>query len=399
MALVPAAASSPRRLLAVSPVAAPGGAEMALVRFLRRLDPERWRPVIASPAGDGVPDLARDHGWPWRELDCGPLPAGPRNAARGIASWPRARALARDSDVVYLNGAVTGRLLPAVRRLRRNRPDRRDHHRRHDRPSHHDRPGRHDRPSHHDRPSRHSHPVTVLHVHDLVRRVPPMWRTADLRLVPTEAVSHRLAPLSCHVVGCPIELDPPHEAPPPWPERAEANGPVIGFVGRFEPRKGPLDLIRAAPLIRRAQPAARVVLVGGDPYAGDPDYLARVHAEGGSVECYSWARDGAALMCHLDVLVLPSHEEPFGTVLAEAMAVGTPVVATRVGGLPEVVPDGIAGLLVPPGDPPALAGAVLTVLARRDELAAGAREAARRFDADRYARRVETLILDAGHSV
>ena len=71
-------------------------------------------------------------------------------------------------------------------------------------------------------------------------------------------------------------------------------------------------------------------------------------------------------MRHLDVLVLPSYQEPFGTVLAEAMAVGTPVVATRVGGLPEVVDDGVTGRLVAPGRPGRLAAAVLEVLAHRD---------------------------------
>ena len=74
-------------------------------------------------------------------------------------------------------------------------------------------------------------------------------------------------------------------------------------------------------------------------------------------------------MRHLDVLVLPSHQEPFGTVLAEAMAVGTPVVATRVGGLAEVVQDGVTGRLVAPGDPAALAagGARRAQPARGDE--------------------------------
>jgi glycosyltransferase involved in cell wall biosynthesis len=79
-------------------------------------------------------------------------------------------------------------------------------------------------------------------------------------------------------------------------------------------------------------------------------------------------------------------------VLAEAMAVGTPVVATRVGGLPEVVRDGVDGALVPPGRPDALAAAVARVLARRDELGANAARSARRFSADDYARRVEPLL-------
>jgi glycosyltransferase involved in cell wall biosynthesis len=74
------------------------------------------------------------------------------------------------------------------------------------------------------------------------------------------------------------------------------------------------------------------------------------------------------------------------------MAVGTPVVATRVGGLAEVVDDGVTGALVEPGEPDALAKAVLEVLGRRETMGAAAREAAQRFGADAYADRVEALI-------
>lgn len=97
-------------------------------------------------------------------------------------------------------------------------------------------------------------------------------------------------------------------------------------------------------------------------------------------------------MRHLDVLVLPSRQEPLRTVLAEAMIVGTPVVATRVGGLAEVVQDGVTGRLVAPGDPEALAAGVLDVLGRREAMSVAARTAARRFGADDYADRVERLI-------
>ena len=97
-------------------------------------------------------------------------------------------------------------------------------------------------------------------------------------------------------------------------------------------------------------------------------------------------------MRHLDVLVAPSRSEPFGTVLSEAMAVGTPVVATRVDGLVEVVQDGVNGELVEPDDPPALAAAVLRVLADREAMGAAGRESAKRFGADVYAERVEALI-------
>lgn len=332
------------RLLAVCAVPHPGGAETGLLRLLRRLGPA-WSATLATPA----PGPLDDAGFPVERLDPGPLRGGRAGAVRAVASWPRARRLARAHDVVYLNGTVTARLLPAIPRSIR----------------------------------------TVLHVHDMVERVPRHWRRADVVLADSAAVAARLDGLEAHVVGCPVELDPP-PTEAPWPPRSDGV-PVVGFVGRIEPRKGPLDLVEAAPSIRAAHPDARIVLVGDDPYGSDPVYAARVRAAG-DVEQYGWASGAPGLMRHLDVLVAPSREEPFGTVLAEAMAVGTPVVATHVDGLPDTVRHGETGLLVPPGDPRALADAVVAVLADRDRMSANARAHARRFDADVYAARVAALI-------
>lgn len=329
-----------RRLLAVCAVAHPGGAEMALLRLLSRID---WDVTLTTPG----PGPLGDAGYSCEQLSVGGLARG--TGARAIAAWPRARRLANGADAVYLNGTVCGRLLPALRGRR-----------------------------------------TILHVHDIVDRVPRIWRGADVVLAASQAVADRLAPLKAHVVYCPVELDPP-QAAPPWPP---GGGPVVGFVGRIEPRKGPLDLALAAPAIKAAVPAARVVIVGADPYMSDPGYFARVRSAD-QVEHYDWVSNAAGLMRHLDVLVAPSRQEPFGTVLAEAMAVGTPVVATRVGGLAEVVTDGVDGRLVEPGDPRALAAAVVDVLGRSEQMGAAARAAARRFDADDYARRVERLLAPA----
>jgi glycosyltransferase involved in cell wall biosynthesis len=231
---------------------------------------------------------------------------------------------------------------------------------------------------------------TVLHVHDIVDRVPRFWSRADALLADSQAVADRLPGLGAHVVYCPVELEVPDQ-PAPWPP---GDGPVVGFVGRLEPRKGPLDLARAAPAIRAGAPGARIVLVGDDPYGSAPGYVERVRAADG-VEHVPWVADGAAVMRHLDVLVAPSRQEPFGTVLAEAMAAGTPVVATRVGGLAEVVADGETGRLVAPGRPDELAAAVLEVLGRRAQMGAAARERAQRFGADAYADRVEAILLQA----
>jgi glycosyltransferase involved in cell wall biosynthesis len=341
------AATTSRRLLAVTAVDHPGGAETTLLRLLSRLEARDWQITLTSPGHGPLRDAARAAGHEWAPLPVGGLGSG--QGARAVISWPRARGLARTTDVVYLNGAVCGRLLPALPGGRARR---------------------------------------VLHVHDIVGRVPRFWRRADLVLAASGAVAQRLSDLPSHVVYGPVEDRPPR-APAPWPT---ADGPVVGFVGRVEPRKGPLDLVRAAPAIRRAVPAARVVVVGDDPYGTDPAYTAAVLGSP-EVESFPWSANAPGLMRHLDVLVLPSRQEPFGTVLAEAMAVGTPVVATRVGGLAEVVRDGVTGRLVDPGSPDQLAAAVLDVLAHRDQMSAAATVDAKRFDADRYTELIEGLIV------
>jgi glycosyltransferase involved in cell wall biosynthesis len=331
------------KLLAVNAVDHPGGAEVGLLRLAARLRERDWEVTLTSPHEGALSEA----GYPWLRLDVGGLGQG--EGARAVASWPRALRLAQRFDVFYLNSTVCGRLLPALRGVR-----------------------------------------SVLHVHDIVDRVPRHWAQADVVLADSQAVADRLDGLAAKVVYCPVELDPP-PADAPWAKDNGHAGPVVGFVGRIEPRKGVLDLIAAAPAIRAGSPGAQVVIVGDDPWDAFPDYLAQVRAAR-DVLHVPWHENAPGLMRHLDVLVVPSHQEPFGTVISEAMAVGTPVVATRVGGLAEVVDDGVTGLLVEPGDPDALAAAVLEVLGRRDAMSAAARQAARRFGADAYADRVEPLI-------
>jgi glycosyltransferase involved in cell wall biosynthesis len=329
------------KLLAVNAVDHPGGAEVGLLRLAARLRERGWEVTLTSPSEGPISEA----GYPWLRLDVGGLGHG--EGARAVGSWPRALRLAQRFDIVYLNSTVCGRLLPALRGTR-----------------------------------------SILHVHDIVDRVPRHWSSADVVLADSQAVADRLNGLDAHVVYCPIELDPP-PADPPWPRNG--NGPVIGFVGRIEPRKGVLDLIAAAPSIRERSPGAQVVIVGDDPWGWFPDYLAEVRSARDVIHV-PWHENAPGLMRHFDVLVAPSLQEPFGTVLSEAMAVGTPVVATRVGGLVEVVDDGVTGLLVEPGEPQALAAGILEVLRRREAMSGAARQAARRFGADAYADRVEALI-------
>jgi glycosyltransferase involved in cell wall biosynthesis len=335
------------RILAVCGVAHPGGAEIGLLRLARRLLARGHELTLATPE----PGPMDDAGMPVVRIALGGLDRGA--GARAAASWARVRRLSRDFDLVYLNGTVSGRLLPALAGRRTVRP-----------------------------------------VHDIGEHVPRFWRGADAVLADSGAVAAALRPrLQAHVVYCPVELDVP-DVPAPWSDTVKGHGPIVGFVGRIEPRKGPLDLVQAAAAIHAGAPGARIVIVGDDPYDSAPEYAALVHASD-EVEHVPWVADGAAVMRHFDVLVAPSRQEPFGTVLAEAMAAGTPVVATRVGGLAEVVADGETGILVAPGQPAELAAAVLEVLRRSAQMGAAARVRAQRFGADAYADRVEAILLEA----
>lgn len=151
--------------------------------------------------------------------------------------------------------------------------------------------------------------------------------------------------------------------------RAAAYGPAAAgepdevlFVGRLHRQKGVDTLVRAVPLL----PAGcRVTLAGDGPERGA---LRRLAAELGvadrvRVTGFLPHREVPGLLAAARVAVLPSRYEELGTALVEAMAAGRPVVASRVGGIPELVRDGVDGLLVPPGDPVALAAAIGRLLA------------------------------------
>src|SRR5579859_4999460 len=138
----------------------------------------------------------------------------------------------------------------------------------------------------------------------------------------------------------------------------EPDAFLVGNVGRLAPQKGQRHLIAAMPLLLERVPRARAIIAG----AGDlEEYLRDLAAEIGVAErvhVLGPRKDVPALMHAIDVFVMPSIWEGFGLVLLEAMAAGRPIVASRVATIPEVVVDGETGLLVPAGDPLALAEAL-----------------------------------------
>ena len=130
---------------------------------------------------------------------------------------------------------------------------------------------------------------------------------------------------------------------------------VAGTLARLEPEKGVDVLIRAAALAAREVPGLRVVVAGE---GGQRAALDRLIVAMGAPVVLTGFRPAGAVLGALDLYVQPSRAEAFGMAAVEAMAAGLPVVASDVGGLPEVV-TADTGLLVPPGDPAALAAALV----------------------------------------
>ncbi len=175
----------------------------------------------------------------------------------------------------------------------------------------------------------------------------------------------------------------------PVPGQRRVPGQVL-FVGAVRYCKGVDVLLEALPEVRRQHPAVRLILAGEAfyrAYQREAERLQQLTHRLGLSDCVEMVggkspAEVAGLMAQSAVVVLPSRAESFGTVLIEALACGTPVVATRCGGPEEVVtPD--VGLLVPPEDPGALAAALAEVLEHpeRYDPAALRRHALERYDA------------------
>ena len=146
----------------------------------------------------------------------------------------------------------------------------------------------------------------------------------------------------------------------------DVSAPLIGTAGRLELVKGHVHLVRIAKRLLQADDRTRILVAGDGPLHDQLNASAAALQVGHACLFPGSRRDIYDVMAALDIFVLPSHSEGLPMALLEAMALSRPVVASDVGGIPEVIQHGINGLLVPPGDEDALARACLELIRNRE---------------------------------
>lgn len=173
------------------------------------------------------------------------------------------------------------------------------------------------------------------------------------------------------------------------------DAPVVGMIGCLKPQKAPLDFLRMCSLVTLQRPDARFLLIGDGALRAQVERCRRRLGLQERCLLLGWRRDIPALLQLMDVFVLTSRWEGLPIAVLEALASRRPVVASRVGGTPDVITDGRNGWLVPPGDVPLFARRVLSLLEDR-ALAqavadAGAQTLTADFDTARMVAQVTSL--------
>ncbi len=193
----------------------------------------------------------------------------------------------------------------------------------------------------------------------------------DRLIAVSRAIEHKLCdeqrttvPVSLVYNGVDLERYDHQEACCTLPEEygMEPGSAIVGVVARLEPEKGHPTLLEAWPTVLRACPDTYLLIVGEGSRRDALEAQARELRIAHRVVFTGRRDDVPAVTAALDVAVLPSYREAQGMVILEAMALSRPVVASNVGGIPEMIQDGVTGLLVPPHEPAALARAIVRLL-------------------------------------
>lgn len=324
------------RILHLNHVAYIGGAEVALINLLTYVDRERFEPVVMSPRGE-LQRVVRDE----LRLRCVTIPTLPGlnryTLPRVLACFPLLlyKIAQERPDLIYANtnfaalySGVIGKCLniPSLAHIRDIEPL-----------------GRMAR-------------ILIGQNTSLIAISQAVERYLVEETMPPERIS-------CVYDGVDLRQYQPQA------HREVKDGVLIGIIGQIGERKGHLVLLEALRELVREHAPVKLLIVGKEPAHSVEGYTERLqafvrqHQLEPYVEFLGFRRDVPELLAQLDILVLPSLQEPFGKIVIEAMAMETPVIASRVGGVPEIVADGETGLLVPPQDPAALKHALTRLIA------------------------------------
>jgi len=354
----------PKRLLLVADdPAGRGGTEIRLLQTAASLPPARWRPLVVVPSGGHLYDLLMTSGVDTRVLNFYRLPR----------YWRLRRLFPLDTWITLLINRYRFRKLleresvALVHTVAKQT-------------------------------------LNVWNVAQVARQanIPVVWSCGDSnpqvlgfcrrglgsRLNRIIAISQHVKEALLHAgLDCPEKIEVLHNAIdlPDWDARlSKLDGslraelglapgrPLVGLVARLDPVKGQHTFLQAAELVAQTHTDVAFVLVGVirpksrravfARYFAEVEALAQRPALRARVKFLDWRSDLPDVMASLDILVQPSRRETFGRVLIEAMASRKPVIATRIGGMPEIVTEGVTGILVHPEDPRDLAAAILELL-------------------------------------
>jgi glycosyltransferase involved in cell wall biosynthesis len=383
------------KVLYVNHTATVGGGERSLLELLAGL-PQEVLPVLACPEGE-LASAARALGVPVRTIPAGApsFRLDPRQTPRGLATLGRAavavRRAARRSraDVVHANSLRAGLIAAPLARL--------------------------------------GGPPVVVHVRDtlpagpaasLTRRVicsSAAFLIANSRYTAANFASNGSRP-RVRAIHNPVDLE---VFDPARIDRAAVRSRLgfqpetvaLGVVAQITPWKAQDDAIRMLAALRRRVPDARLLIAGSPKFVTGSEAFDNVAFERslhalvaelgleGAVSFLGERADVPELLRALDLLLVPSWEEPFGRSLIEAMAMATPVIATSVGGPAEIVTDGVEGLLMPPRQPQRWAEVATSLVERRERLyamgEAGRRTAVARFGRERHVEAVVAAYREA----
>ncbi len=174
-----------------------------------------------------------------------------------------------------------------------------------------------------------------------------------------------------------------------------ATIPLVGMIARLVPIKRHEWFLAAAAHINQHYPACQFVLVGDGERRRELECIVQQSGLTGRVHFLGWRRELDKIYADLDVVALTSANESSPVSLIEAMAAGKPVVATHVGGVPNLIKNGVAGILVPPANPVALAKSIISLLAdpqRRSQMGqAGQKHVLPAFNAQRLVNDIDQL--------